>query len=95
LNSGVNLERCLCTHAEANAIMQCALFGNGSSTKGTTLYSTFTPCLECSKMCISVGIRRIVVLHDYPEEGNILLNEANIKLDKLKREDLLPWFEFI
>jgi hypothetical protein len=46
-------------------------------------------------MCISVGIRRIVILHDYPEEGNILLHEANIKLDKLKREDLLPWFKFI
>jgi len=46
-------------------------------------------------MCISVGIRRIVVLYDYPEEGNVLLNEAKIKLDKLKREDLLPWFEFI
>ncbi|MGH9999818.1 MAG: deoxycytidylate deaminase, partial [Nitrososphaeraceae archaeon] len=95
LNSGVNLERCLCTHAEANAIMQCALFGNGSSTKGTTLYSTFAPCLECSKMCITVGIERIVVLHDYPEDGNILLQEANIKLDKLKREDFLPWCKFI
>jgi dCMP deaminase len=95
LDSGVNLERCLCTHAEANAIMQCALFGNGSSTKDTTLYSTFAPCLECSKMCITVGIKRIVVLNDYPENGNILLQEANIKLDKLKRKELLPWCKFI
>jgi dCMP deaminase len=75
--------------------MQCALFGNGSSTKDTTLYSTFAPCLECSKMCITVGIKRIVVLNDYPEDGNILLQEANIKLDKLKRKELLPWCKFI
>jgi hypothetical protein len=46
-------------------------------------------------MCITVGIERIVVLHDYPEDGNILLQEANIKLDKLKREDFLPWCQFI
>jgi len=62
IKSGEDLNRCLCTHAEANAIMQCALFGNAGSTKGATLYSTFTPCIECSKMAISVGINRIVIL---------------------------------
>lgn len=38
IKTGENLERCLCTHAEANAIMQCALFGNAGSTKGATMY---------------------------------------------------------
>ena len=69
VKSGEGLDRCLCTHAEANAIMQCALFGNAGSTKGAMLYSTFAPCLECSKMAISVGIKRIVVLAYYPEDG--------------------------
>src|SRR5919109_479469 len=92
---GKDLERCLCTHAEANAIMQCALFGNAGSTKGASLYSTFTPCIECSKMAISVGIKKIIVLADYPEEGTPLLTEANIKLIKLNPEILRPWIAVI
>ena len=94
-SSGGNLERCLCTHAEANAIMQCALFGNGTNTSGTTLYSTFSPCLECSKMCITVGIKRIVVINDYTEDSYKILEEANININKLKKEELLQWLDFI
>jgi dCMP deaminase len=92
---GKDLERCLCTHAEANAIMQCALFGNAGSTKGASLYSTFTPCIECSKMAISVGIKKIIVLAEYPEEGTPLLTEANIELIKLNPEILRPWIAVI
>jgi dCMP deaminase len=91
VKSGERLDRCLCTHAEANAIMQCALFGNAGSTKGATLYSTFAPCLECSKMAISVGITRIVVLAKYPEDGTQLLKEAKIELQKLNQNRLLHW----
>ena len=92
---GKDLERCLCTHAEANAIMQCALFGNAGSTRGASLYSTFTPCIECSKMAISVGIKKIIVLAEYPEEGTRLLTEANIELIKLNPEILRPWIAVI
>ena len=95
VKSGESLDRCLCSHAEANAIMQCALFGNAGSTNGATLYSTFAPCIECSKMAISVGIRRIVVLADYPEDGTQLLNAANIKLVKLDPDLLKPWISLI
>jgi dCMP deaminase len=95
IKSGERLDRCLCSHAEANAIMQCALFGNAGSTKGATLYSTSSPCIECSKMIISVGITRIVILTDYPEDGIQLLNEANIKLVKLNPVLLKPWTSFI
>jgi dCMP deaminase len=95
IGSGEHLDRCLCTHAEANAIMQCALFGNAGSTKGATLYSTFAPCLECSKMAISVGITRIVVLANYPEDGTQLLKEARIKLQKLKQNSLNHWIRLI
>ncbi len=85
----------MCTHAEANAIMQCALFGNAGSTRGASLYTTFVPCLECSKMAVSVGIKRIVVLADYPEDGTQLLSEANIKLVKLNPDLLQPWIAVI
>ena len=91
IKPGENLDRCLCTHAEANAIMQCALFGNAGSTKGATLYTTLAPCIECSKMAISVGITRIVVMADYPEDGTKLLGEAKIVLTKLDPESLRPW----
>ncbi len=95
IKSGDNLERCLCTHAEANAIMQCALFGNAGSTKGATLYSSFAPCIECSKMAISVGITRIVVLADYPEDGTSLLKEAGVQLEKFNPDKLQPWLSVI
>src|ERR671935_1236327 len=91
IKSGEGLDRCLCMHAEANAIMQCALFGNAGSTRGATLYSTFSPCIECSKMSLSVGIKRIVVIADYPEDGTQLLKDANIELVKLETERLKPW----
>jgi dCMP deaminase len=91
IKSGESLDRCLCMHAEANAIMQCALFGNAGTTKDATLYSTFSPCIECSKMSLSVGIRRIVVLGDYAEDGTQLLNAGTIKLVKLDPVLLKPW----
>src|SRR5215467_9598912 len=95
VRSGDQLDRCLCTHAEANAIMQCALFGNAGSTRGATLYSTYAPCIECSKMAVSVGIARIVVLSDYPEDGTHLLREAGIALVKLSQSVLTPWLSLI
>ena len=81
IRSGEHLDRCLCTHA--------------GSTRGATLYSTFAPCLECSKMAISVGITRIVVLASYPEDGTQLLKEAKIKLQKLNQNSLMYWIMLI
>lgn len=95
IKSGDKLERCLCTHAEANAIMQCALFGIGSTTKGSTLYSTYSPCLECSKMVISVGITRVVSLASYPEDGTEILRKAAVVTLKIKESDLFSWFNYL
>jgi dCMP deaminase len=75
--------------------MQCALFGNAGSTRGATMYSTLAPCVECSKMAISVGITRIVVMTDYSEDGTKLLSEARIVLTKLDLELLKPWVSLI
>lgn len=95
VRSGDQLDRCLCTHAEANAIMQCALFGNAGSTKGATLYTTFTPCIECSKMAIGVGITRIVVLGSYPENVTEMLKETNIQMKHLSYTNLREWISLI
>jgi len=45
--SGKNLEECLCSHGEENAIVQASY--HGISIKDSTLYSTYSPCLMCSK----------------------------------------------
>jgi len=70
--SGTNLEECFCSHGEENAIVQAAY--HGISLKDSTLYSTFAPCLICTKMIINAGIREVVYNHDYP------LNESSLRL---------------
>ena len=91
IKSGEMLERCLCTHAEANAIMQCAILGIGVTPKGSTLYSTYSPCLECTKMIISVGISRVVALSSYSEEGVEILRQANIQTSNIKADKISSW----
>ena len=49
-------------HAEANAITKVAKSGNSS--EGATLYVTASPCLECSKLIIQSGIKRVVYRDD-------------------------------
>jgi dCMP deaminase len=50
-------------HAERNAITQAAR--KGSSTKGSTLYCTMEPCIDCANDIINAGIVRVVALHRY------------------------------
>ena len=91
IKSGESLDRCICVHAEANAIMQCVMFGNAGSTRNATLYSTLSPCIECSKMAITVGIGRIVVLSKYTEDGTEILKQANIQLSEMDPSKLQYW----
>ena len=78
--SGKNLEDCFCSHGEENAIVQAAY--NGVSTKGTTIYTTFSPCLLCTKMIINSGIIEVVYNEKYPiaENPMKLLKEAGVKV---------------
>lgn len=81
--SGHKLDECTCCHAEENAIVHAAL--HGISTKGATLYTTFTPCLTCAKMIINAGIERIVAGVEYPVGVALeILQEAGIRLDRLE-----------
>lgn len=91
IKSGEGLERCICVHAEANAIMQCVLFGNSGSTVDATLYSTLSPCIECSKMAITVGIKRVVVLEHYPEDGTEILKQAEIQIFHMNHSLIQQW----
>ncbi|WP_347839197.1 dCMP deaminase family protein [uncultured Draconibacterium sp.] len=66
-------------HAEANAITKVAKSGNSSD--GATLYVTSSPCLECSKLIIQAGIKRVVFTESYRlEDGINLLKRADIEV---------------
>ncbi|NRB27870.1 MAG: dCMP deaminase family protein [Roseibacillus sp.] len=77
--SGTELGECLCSHGEENAITQAAY--HGVSLRGATLYTTFSPCLQCTKMIINAGMAEVVYQADYPlgETALTLLDEAGIK----------------
>lgn len=66
-------------HAEANAITKVAKSHNSS--QDSTLYVTSSPCMECSKLIIQSGIRRVVFSERYPKaDGLELLKRAGIEL---------------
>ena len=73
-------------HAEANAITKLARSSNNSD--GATLYVTASPCIECSKLIIQAGIRRVVYAEKYRlTDGVDLLEKAGIKVEYKALED--------
>ena len=74
-------------HAEANAITKVAASSNSS--KGATIYITSSPCIECAKLIIQSGIRRVVFSEKYRTlEGYDLLVRAGIQLNFIDLNDL-------
>ena len=66
-------------HAEANAITKLARSSNNSD--GSTLYVTASPCIECAKLIIQSGIRRVVYGEKYRlNDGIELLERAGIEV---------------
>ena len=73
-------------HAEANAITKVARSGNSS--EGSTLYITASPCLDCAKLIIQAGIRRVVFNELYRiTDGIDLLVRAGVEVDHLPDND--------
>ena len=69
-------------HAEANAITKVAKSGNSS--QGATLYVTASPCLECAKLIIQAGIKRVVYRDEYRlTDGIDLLSRAGIEVEEV------------
>jgi len=68
-------------HAEANAISKVARSGN--SAEGATLYVTASPCVECAKLIIQSGIKRVVYKDPYRlTDGIDLLKRAGIEVEQ-------------
>jgi len=73
-------------HAEANAITKVAKSGNNSL--GATLYVTTSPCIECSKLIIQAGIKRVVFLDKYHNTTGLdLLLRAKIEVVNISDND--------
>jgi dCMP deaminase len=80
---GTRLDECLCSHGEENAITQAAY--HGVSLKGGTIYTTFSPCLQCTKMIINAGLAEVIYQSTYPlgEVSLALLEEAGIEVKQI------------
>ncbi|WP_025880849.1 deoxycytidylate deaminase [Segatella baroniae] len=73
-------------HAEANAITKLARSSNNSD--GSTLYVTAAPCIECAKLIIQSGIKRVVYAEKYRlEDGIALLRKAGVEVEYMNPEE--------
>jgi len=72
-------------HAEANAITKVAKSNNSS--ENATLYVTASPCLECAKLIIQSGIKRVVYIEKYRiDDGIRLLERAGVEVVHIEEE---------
>ena len=86
-DSGTKLDECMCSHGEENAIVQASY--HGISIKDATIYTTFSPCLMCTKMIINSGMKEVVYNSEYPlgEMPLSLLREAGITVRQVKLKE--------
>ncbi|WP_159565498.1 deoxycytidylate deaminase [Budvicia diplopodorum] len=61
--ASVGYDVCICVHAEQNAIISAARFGN--PVEGSVVYSTLRPCFDCTKSMLQAKVQAIYYLHDW------------------------------
>ncbi|AVK64771.1 ComE operon protein 2 [Lactobacillus sp. CBA3606] len=71
-------------HAEMNAILQCAKFG--AATDGAEIYVTDFPCLQCTKMLLQAGIKKIHYLRNYHNDAYAmsLIERKQVELQQVE-----------
>jgi dCMP deaminase len=78
----MNLDLCMCLHAEENAI----LFVSKDDLLNSTMYVTLIPCISCVKKVLQCGISRVVYINSYLEEldnkSREILEQNNVKLEQ-------------
>lgn len=83
LKTNERKDLCICICAEQNALIQAAY--HGISTKGTILYGTISPCLQCARLIINAGIAVVVYPQVYQNTwGSKLLKSVGIEIRKLQ-----------
>ena len=82
----MNVTKPYVLHAEANAITKLAR--SSTNRDGATLYVTASPCIECAKLIIQAGIKRVIYGERYRlTDGIDLLKRANIEVKYLNPDD--------
>lgn len=71
-------------HAESNAILKAAK--TGVSTDGSTLYLTMSPCIDCSKLIIQAGIKRVVYLEEYRDIAGLAFLKDFVEVQQFSHE---------
>lgn len=68
-------------HAELNALLQCAL--HGASSRGSVLFTTAFPCLDCAQALVQAGVDRVVYRDPYPDPHSLeVLHGAGVRLER-------------
>lgn len=67
-------------HAESNALLKAAKFG--FSTNAATMYCTLSPCIDCAKLILQAGIKRIVYLKEYNDISGLNLLKNFVEIEK-------------
>lgn len=81
--SGERTEICRAVHAEQNALVQAAK--HGVSINGADIYTTYQPCVLCTKLLINAGIKRVFFLYSYPDSLALeMATEAELELIQLE-----------
>ncbi|WLA13398.1 dCMP deaminase family protein [Xanthomonas translucens] len=78
--ASIGYDVCICVHAEQNAIVSAARFGNG--VEGATVYSTLRPCFDCTKAMVQAKIKAIYYLHDWQHPIAALREQHNLLQSK-------------
>ena len=69
-------------HAESNALAKVAK--STQSSEGATLYITYSPCRDCSKLILQAGIKRVVYLQEYRDTNGLdFLRRAGVEVKKI------------
>ena len=74
-------------HAESNALAKVAK--STQSSDGSTLYVTYSPCTECSKLILQAGIKKVVYLEEYRDVSGLeFLRKAGVEIKKIDLSSL-------
>lgn len=68
-------------HAEMNAIAFAAK--EGLAIDGCTLYCSMSPCINCAKIILNSGIKRVVYFEEYRLRDGVELLEKYIKVEHM------------
>ena len=88
IKRGEQLDRCVCVHAEENALVSAARFG--IEVEGAECYVTHEPCLGCTKLLLQAHLSKVVFLntYEYPET-----KDHNESRETMRQKSIVTQFQ--